>query len=183
MSQDTSEPAAPLPHAEPLPVEPVEPAGSRLLRAGRWLLGAVTLVLGFTWTLLTATGPEAARDLSIGLVLVLGSLVMLMPHRVPLPRRATALAVAGVALLGTLGGLAVKSSQEACMFCYLVYRGWPFTWATRGGVADDPDTPKPIATTANRDVDLIHVAADLLFWGYLALTVMAVVVLVRRRRP
>jgi hypothetical protein len=152
--------------------------GRSLLRGLGWLAGGLTLVAGLTWLLIVEL---SARDVAIGAVLVAGSLVVLMPHRFRLPRRAAAVAVAAAALLGTFGGLAVKSAQEACMYCYVVYRGWPFTWATRGGAADDPATAKRLAEAANWDVNLVRGAVDLVLWGYLGLIGMTVAVLLHRR--
>ena len=154
------------------------PAG----RLGRFLLGAVSLVGGLTWILINMHGPSAVLDTLIGLVLVAGGLVLLMPHRISLPRRATAVAMVVAGLAGTAAGLLTGKVKECCEFAYVVDRGWPFTWAQRGALADDPDTARRAARAANWTVDVIALSADVLLWAYTGLLLVVIAVLVRRAR-
>jgi len=152
----------------------------RVLRA---LAGGVSLVLGLLWILLTTTqGHVHGTDLAVGLVLTIGGLVLLMPHRIRLPPVATAITVAVVGLGGTAAGLVVRTSQACCMFAYIVDRGWPFHWLERGAVADDPDTAYRLARGAHWDVNVISLAADLVLWAYAGMVLVVIAVLVRRAR-
>jgi hypothetical protein len=145
----------------------------------RGLLGALTLVGGLTWLLLNLPGTHPVLDTLVSLVLAAGGLVLLMPHRITLPRRVTGLTAAGAALAGTVAGLAATASQ-ASTIAYVVARGWPFHWLQRGGVADDPETARRIALAADWQVDGVALAADLLFWAYAGMLILVVVVLIRR---
>jgi hypothetical protein len=152
-------------------------------RAGaavRTLLGALSLVGGFTWVLLNLHGTHPALDSAVGLVLVAGGLVLLMPHRVRLPRRTTAAATTVAALAGSAAGLAASSAQVCCAFAYAAARGWPFAFVRRGGIADDPGTARRIAESANWHVDRVALTADLVLWAYAGMRVVVVGVLVRR---
>jgi hypothetical protein len=152
------------------------------LRCVRWLLGALTLVGGFTWVLLNMHGPSAVLDGAAGCVLVAGALVLLMPHRIRLPRRPTAVAVVVAALAGTAVGLAGKAERVCCQYGYFVDRGWPFRWAQRGAIAGDPDAAFRLTQDADWHLDLVSLAVDLLLWAYAGMLVVVLVVLVRRRR-
>jgi hypothetical protein len=154
-------------------------AWQRLRAAVRGLLGALTLVGGLTWLLLNLHGTHPVLDTAVSLVLVAGGLVLLMPHRITLPRRVTGLTAAGAALAGTFAGLAATATQ-ASTIAYVVARGWPFHWLQRGGIADDPDTARRIALAADWQVDGVALAADLLFWAYAGMLIVVVLVLVRR---
>jgi hypothetical protein len=169
----------PVASAAGTPAEPVRwwISAAALLR---WLLGALSLVGGLTWILFTAHGPTAGVDLAVGLVLAGAGLVLLMPHRIRLPRRVTALVMTVSALAGTVGGLAAVRSQECCSFAFVVDRGWPFAWARRGAVADDPETAFRLAQSARWSADLVSVAADLLLWAYAGMLLVVIGVLVRR---
>ena len=145
----------------------------------RGLLGSLTLVGGLTWLLLNLPGTHPVLDTVVSLVLAAGGLVLLMPHRITLPRRITGLTAAGAALAGTVAGLAATASQ-ASTIADVVARGWPFHWLQRGGIADDPETARRIALAADWQVDGVAAAADLLFWAYAGMLVVVVVVLVRR---
>ena len=148
----------------------------------RWLLGGFSLVCGLTWILLTMHGTNPALDTAVGAVLAAGGLVLLMPHRIRLPRRATAAVVTGVALIGTAAGLLAHRGRECCGFAYVEFRGLPFEWLSRGGVADDPDTAHRLARSAGWSPDLVALTADLLLWSYVGLLLTVVAVLVRRAR-
>ena len=151
-------------------------------RVLRWLLGGFSLVGGLTWILLTMHGASPALDAAVGTVLALGGLVLLMPHRIRLPRRVTSIVVTGAALAGTGAGLAAGRAQECCDFAYAEFRGWPFAWVSRGGVADDPGTAYRLARSAGWSVDLVPLVADVLLWSYVGLLLVVVAVLVRRAR-
>jgi hypothetical protein len=151
-------------------------------RALRFLLGALSLVGGLTWILLNVHAASAALDTAVGTVLALGGLVLLMPHRVRLPRRSTAAVMTGFALAGTAAGLLAAQSRVCCEFAAITDRGWPFHWAQRGAVADDPETAARLARSASWTVDLLSLVADLLIWSYVGLIVVVAVVLVRRAR-
>jgi len=145
------------------------------------LLGALTLVVGLTWVLLNVRGPHQALDVSVGSVLALGGLVLLMPHRIRLPAALTAGTTALVALVGTAAGLIAGAAATCCTFAYVMQRGWPFKWLSRGGLADDEATARRLADSAGWHVDAISLAADLLVFAYAGIVLVAVVVLVRRR--
>jgi hypothetical protein len=153
-------------------------------RALRFLLGAFSLVGGLLWILLNLHAASARLDALIGTVLAAGGLVLLMPHRIELPRRRTAIVMAATALGGTAAGLSVSKAQLCCMFGYVIDRGWPFTWASKGGVADDSDTAIRLAQSSSWTVDFVSLAADLLLFAYAGMLLVVIVVLVRRaRRP
>jgi hypothetical protein len=155
---------------------------TRWKRAGRvlrWLLGAFSLVGGLTWILLT---PGNVSDLLVGAVFAAAGLVLLMPHRVTLPRRATAVAMVVAALAGTGAGAVVAERQVCCMYAYVENRGWPIDWAQRGAVADDPATAQRVAGSLNWTVDLPSLTANALFWAYAGMLVVVIAVLVRRGR-
>jgi hypothetical protein len=145
------------------------------------LLGALTLVSGLTWMLLNLRGPHQVLDVSVGTVLALGGLVLLMPHRIRLPGALTAGATALVALVGTAAGLVAEAAATCCTFAYVVQRGWPFKWISRGGLADDAATARRLADSADWHVDAISLAADLVVFAYAGMVIVAVVVLIRRR--
>jgi hypothetical protein len=145
------------------------------------LFGALTLVGGLTWLLLNLHGPHEWLDATVGAVLAAGGLVLLMPHRIRLPGPLTVGAATVAALAGTAAGLAAAAGSTCCMFAYVVQRGWPFGWASRGGVADDPDTARRLAGSTGWHVDAISLAADLLVFGYAGMVLVAVAVLIRRR--
>ena len=152
-------------------------------KALRFVLGALSLVLGLLWILLNVHSASAAVDTAVGIVLALGGLVLLMPHRIRLPRRTTTAVMAGAAVAGTAAGLLVARSQTCCMYAYVTDRGWPFHWAQRGAVADDPETAFRVAQSGSWSVDLISLAADLLIWSYTGLLLVVAAVLIRRLRP
>lgn len=152
-------------------------------RAGavvRAVLGAVSLVGGLTWILLTMGAPRPVTDLIVGVVLATGGVVLLMPHRIRLPGRATAAATAGVAVAGTLAGSVAESTQLAGMYAYLASRGWPAAWVARGGVGGDPATARQVAEQSGWQVDAVNLAADLYFWAFAGLLLVAAAGLVRR---
>ncbi|MGX6602420.1 hypothetical protein ACWKSP_09840 [Micromonosporaceae bacterium Da 78-11] len=157
-----------------------------LFRAIRALCGAISLVLGLLWILLNTTQGNAGRahgtDIAVGVVLTAGGLVLLMPHRIRLPRRATAITAGVVGVGGTLAGLTVKSAQLCCMFAYLIDRGWPFHWVERGGVADDSVTAYRLAQGADWDVNYISLLANLVLWAYAGMLLVVIAVLVQRAR-
>lgn len=152
------------------------------VRLGRWLLGALSLVGGLSWILLVQHSPDPAADLVAGLVLAAAGLVLLMPHRITLPRRATTIAMAVSAPAGTVAGLLAGRTQTCCSYAYVVDRGWPLRWAQRAAFASDPDVARRMSSSANWTVDLPSVAADLLVWGYAGMLLVVALVLVRRVR-
>ena len=152
-------------------------------RAVRGLLGALTLVGGLTWILLNLHAPGPVTDMIVGAVLTVGGLVLLMPHRVPLPGLRTLIGTAGVALLGTLAGLLAFNSHVAGMWAYIASRGWPFAWIARGAAADDPQTARALAEQSSWQIDAVNVAADLFFWAFVGLLLVAVTNSIRRPAP
>jgi hypothetical protein len=153
----------------------------RRLRSGLVMLfGAVSLVGGLTWMLLNLHGPAPAVDLTTGAVLALGGLVLLMPHRIRLPRVATGIAAAVAGVGGTAAGLAVGTATTCCMFAYIEGRGFPFRWLQRGGVADDPEVARRLAATDSWGVDVSTLTINAIVWAYLGVLVVALVVLMRR---
>ncbi|GID94491.1 hypothetical protein Adi01nite_39030 [Amorphoplanes digitatis] len=146
----------------------------------RGSLGAVSLVGGLTWILLNLDAPRPVQEMLVGVVLAAGGLVLLMPHRVALPGRATAAATAGAAVGGTLAGGLVTGVSVGGAFAYLVSRGWPFAWLSRGGVGDDRAAAEEAANRANWHIDAVNLVADLYFWAFAGLLVVAAAVVIRR---
>jgi hypothetical protein len=170
----------------PLRQRPARPARRRsrwspLGNTLRWLLGAGSLVAGFTWALINTSNPSAVVDALVGCVLVAGGLVLLMPHRIKLPRRATAVAMTAAALAGTAAGLA-EYQQTWSGYAYIADRGWPFHWAQRGAIADDAETARRLTESADWHVDLVALAGTLLFFAYVGLVLVVIGVLIRRSR-
>ena len=159
-----------------------EPWWAPPVRVLRWLLGAITLVGGLTWILVNLTGPNPLLDLVLGVVLSAGALVLLMPHRIQLPRLTTTVAVIGVGLVGTLTGLLAGTEQTCCAYAYLVDRGWPFRWVGRGAIAADAETARRLAQDADWQVNLISLGGNLLLWAYGGMLLVVIAVLVRRAR-
>jgi len=160
-----------------------EKAPSRWAAAGRtarWLLGALSLVCGLTWILVTVHGPSAAVDLTVGAVFAAAGLVLLMPHRIRLPRLVTTILMVMVAIAGTAAGLA-RSTGRGGTYTYIAARGFPVAWVQRGAVAEDAATAERLAHAANWTVDLISLATNLLFWAYVGLIFVVVAVLIRRK--
>ncbi|XVU24751.1 hypothetical protein ACQPZJ_47350 [Actinoplanes sp. CA-054009] len=153
-----------------------------IVRGVYFAAGALSLVLGLTWILLNLHSASYRLDLLIGSVLAAGGLVLLMPHRVRLPGRVTAIVMAVFAVAGTAAGLAVSKSQLCCMFGFIVDRGWPFTWASRGASADDSETAIRLAADADWSVNVVSLSADLLLFSYAGLLLTVAVVLLRRSR-
>lgn len=147
----------------------------------RWLLGAGSLVAGFTWMLINISNPSAIADALAGCVLVAGGVILLMPHRIRLPRRATAVVMTLTALVGTIAGLADRRTTTDD-FTYVADRGWPFHWVQRAAIADDAETARRLADSADWRVDLIALAGTLLVFAYVGLVLIVIVVQVRRSR-
>lgn len=152
------------------------------VRLLRWLLGAATLVGGLTWGLLNIEGPHVVLDLAVAGVLAAGGLVLLMPHRIELPRRATTVAVVLAALAGTGAGALAADERVCCMYAHIEDRGWPFDWAQRGAVAADPETAQRLSQSASWTVDVLSLGANLLLWAYAGMLLVVIAVLVRRGR-
>ncbi len=151
-------------------------------RAGQFwagVLGAFSLVGGLTWILLNLHSPRPVVDITVGVVLAAGGLVLLMPHRVRLPARTTWAVAGAAALVGAVAGLAVRSSALGGMYAYVERRGFPFAWLTRGGVADDPDTARQLAATDAWNVNVLPLIGDVFVWAYAGILIFA---LVRRLR-
>jgi hypothetical protein len=159
------------------------PIPRRIGAAGRALLGALSLVGGLTWILLNLDRPEPGTDLTVGAVLAVGGLVLLMPHRVGLPGRATAATAAGAAIAGTLAGLLAASEQIAGSFAYVATRGWPFNWLARGATADDPATARQLADQGSWQVDAVNLVADAYFWAIAGLLIVALAGRLRQGAP
>jgi hypothetical protein len=163
------------------PVRPREPWWAPAGRTLRWLLGAASLLAGFTWALINTSNPSAILDALVGCVLAAGGLVLLMPHRIRLPRRATAVTMTVAALGGTVAGL-VAGRTTWSGYAYIADRGWPFHWAQRGAIADDPDTARRLTDRADWHVDLVALGGTLLFFAYAGLVLVVIAVLIRRSR-
>jgi len=147
----------------------------------RGLLGAVSLVGGLTWILLNLDAPRPVTDMIVGVVLAGGGLVLLMPHRVPLPARATAAATVGAAVAGTLAGTITESTQLGGRYAYLASRGWPSAWVSRGGTGGDPATARQVAEQSGWQIDAVNLAADLYFWALVGLLVVTAAAGLARR--
>jgi hypothetical protein len=155
---------------------------NRLVSTGRllrWLLGAFSLVGGLTWILMTAHG---WLDLVVGTVLALSGLVLLMPHRIRLPRRLTAVVMTGFGLAGTVAGLVALTERTCCSYAFVADRGFPFTWIQRYAIADDAATAERLAGSANWTIDLVSLSANLLLWAYAGMLLVVIGVLARRAR-
>jgi hypothetical protein len=144
------------------------------------VLGAVSLVGGLTWILLNWGAPRPVTDMIVGVVLALGGLVLLMPHRVQLPGRVTAAATVGAAVGGTLAGSISESTQLGGMWAYLASRGWPSAWVARGGVGGDPATARQVAEQSGWQIDAVNLAADLYFWAFVGLLLVTAAGVARR---
>ncbi|GGQ41047.1 hypothetical protein GCM10010166_05450 [Couchioplanes caeruleus subsp. azureus] len=155
---------------------------SRLGALTRGFAGAVLLVGGLTWILLNLQAPGRRADLMVGAVLAAGGLVLLMPHRVPLPALPTASAFAAAAVGGALAGLLTETTRSGGMWAFVARRGWPYEWLNRGAVADDPRTARALAEQASWQVDAVNLAATAVFWGFLGLLVAAAVTRARSGR-
>jgi hypothetical protein len=158
--------------------------GSRWSQVGntlRWLLGAGSLLAGFTWMLINLTNPSAIVDGLVGCVLVAGGVILLMPHRIRLPRRATAVVMTLTALVGTLAGL-VSGKGDWSGFAYVSDRGWPFHWAERGAFADDAETARRLTERADWQVETVALAGTLLFFAYAGLVLIVIATQIRRSR-
>jgi hypothetical protein len=155
----------------------LSPVGNTL----RWLLGAGSLVAGFTWLLINLSNPSAIVDALVGCVLVAGGVILLMPHRIRLPRRATAVVMTLAALAGTVAGLRDGRTTWSG-YAYVADRGWPFHWAQRGAIADDAETARRLTEGADWHVDLVALAGTLLFFAYVGLVLIVIAVRFRRSR-
>ena len=153
--------------------------GPRAARLGAGLAGAVSLVGGLTLILLNLHGPRPAVDVAVGVVLAAGGLVLLMPHRVRLPTRASWTVAAAAALAGVLAGLVRHEALLGGMYAYVERRGFPYAWLSRGGVADDPATARQLAATDGWQVNVLPLIGDAVVWAYAGLLIL---VLVRRLR-
>lgn len=170
--------------AGPAPVAP-RPARSgpgRIWSGVATLFGAVSLVGGLTWVLLNLHSPAPVVDLGTGVVLALGGLVLLMPHRIRLPGAVTGIAAVATAVVGTAAGIAAGATTVCCTYAYVVDRGFPFHWLQRGAVADDPEVARRLAATDSWHVDVAGLTMNVIVWAYLGVLVTALVVLVRRAR-
>jgi hypothetical protein len=157
---------------------------TRLAAAGRlarWLLGALSLVGGLTWILFTAHGPTALLDLTVGVVFTAAGLVLLMPHRIRLPRLVTTLVMTMVAIAGTAAGLAASAERHGD-FAYVIERGFPFSVGAAGRGGRRPVTAERLARGAHWTVDLVSLATNALFWAYAGMVLVVIAVLFRRRR-
>jgi hypothetical protein len=141
----------------------------------RGTVGAVSLVGGVTWLLLSNSGPLLSVDVLLGLVLAAGGTVLLLPHRIQLPPLTSALAVGGAALLGTAAGLTSTAAKLCCGYVHAEARGFPARWQARGGIADNAVTARRLAEASDWHVDALRLAVDLLFWGYVGLLAMLAV--------
>ncbi|MFF5293945.1 hypothetical protein [Paractinoplanes globisporus] len=150
-------------------------------RLARWLLGALSLVGGLTWILFTTHGPTAVLDLTVGVVFAAAGLVLLMPHRIRLPRLIATIVMTMVAIAGTAAGLAVDN-ERAGSYAYVIERGFPFTWVQRYAVADNPVDAERLARAAHWTVDLVSLGTSLLFWAYAGMMLVVIAELARRRR-
>lgn len=151
-----------------------------LVRVLRGTFGAFSLVGGLTWLLINQHAATPLADLMVGGVLAAGGLVLLMPHRVRLPRAVTAAAVGLAAAAGSLGSLAHEVTSTGGMFAYAAARGWPYPWVYRGGSAETPEMARSLALAADWQVDAVRLTADAVFWAYAGLLVVLVAVGVRR---
>jgi hypothetical protein len=158
------------------------PRGEAIARGAAWLVGAVSLVGGLTWILLNLGSAAALLDLVVGAVLAAGGLVLLMPHRVRLPRRLGWSVAAGAGVVGTLAGIASSTAQVCCSFAYAEARGFPFRWLSRAGLADDPDIARRLVANSSWEVDVASMLVDVVVWAYAGILILTVVLLVRRMR-
>lgn len=164
------------------PVEDDDEPGSRVARFLVGMLGALTLVGGLTWILINLQAPEPVVDVVVGLVLAAGGLILLMPHRVRLPRRAAWITAAVTGLAGSAAGVLYHSAYLCCSFAYVEQRGFPFRWLSHGATAEDPGSARRLAAGADWHADVPTLAVDVVVWAYAGLVVLAVVSALRRRR-
>ncbi len=164
-------------------IHPVAAGGEA--RAGQLsagVLGAFSLVGGLLWILLNLHSPRPVVDVAVGVVLAAGGLVLLMPHRARLPAKPTWVVAGAAALAGTAAGLAVGSSALGGMYAYVQYRGFPFGWLSRGGIADDPATARQLASVDPWNVNVLPLIGGALVWAYAGILIFVLVRRVRGRR-
>ncbi|KUL21928.1 hypothetical protein [Actinoplanes awajinensis] len=131
----------------------------------RVMIGAGTCALG---ALAVLFAPAAL------VVLAAGALLLCWHRLRPSAAFAAVGAVAG-AVAGTFGTLLVRTEELCCMFGWSEGRGWPYSWLTRGGVADEPDTARQLAIADGWDVYPEHLAADVVLWAYTGFVLFAVI--------
>lgn len=146
------------------------------------VFGGFSLVGGLTWILLNLHSPWPVTDIAVGLVLAAGGLVLLMPHRVHLPTRATWAAAVIAAAAGSVAGLAARSTELAGMYTYVERRGFPFGWLNRGGRADDPETARQLAAIDPWNVNVLPLIGDVVVWAYAGILIFVLVRHLRGRR-
>jgi len=179
---DMAPPADPPEPVDDPPRPEEEPGGSRVVRFLAALLGGVTLVGGLTWILINLQAPKPAVDVVVGVVLAAGGLILLMPHRVRLPRAAAWSTAAATAVLGTLAGALYYDAYLCCSYAYVEQRGFPFKWLSHGASAGAPDTARTLAASAPWHTDVPTLAMTALVWAYAGIVVVALVSGLRRRR-
>lgn len=151
-----------------------------LLRGVLSVIGALTLVGGLTWLLLNLHGPQPAVDLLVGVVLTVGGLVLLMPHRVRLPWFVGATGAVVAAIVGPAIGLLMHRTQQCCGFAYVDGRGFPFPLMQRAGAGNTPEAARGAALGSPWQIDLVSLVTDVFFWAYAGLLIVVFVALARR---
>ena len=134
-----------------------------------------------------ACAAVAVLDLSMGVSLrdgpyLLFHVVLLMPHRIRLPRFATAVTMTATALVGALAGLTSKTTQTCCTYAEFSERGWPFHWAQRSALGDTANEAHLLVKASTWHVDLVALAGTLLVFAYVGMLLIVVTTLIRRHR-
>jgi hypothetical protein len=159
-----------------------EAASAELGGQLRVVLGALSLVGGLTWLLLNASGSLRGVDVATGVILVASGLVLVLHRHIPWPTR-PALPVAGVAtVFGATTTLGVHSAALGGMFAYVERRGFPFTWLSRGGVADDPETARQAAAMDAWDVSVLPLLVNMFVWASAGVVIVVLAHWLRRDR-
>jgi hypothetical protein len=180
---DEADPDEPDPDEPEVDEDEDEPsAGARVLRFLAGVLAAGTLVGGLTWILINLQAPEPLVDVLVGVVLAVGGLILLMPHRARLPRRAAWLTAGVTGLVGSAAGALYHSAYLCCSFAYVEQRGFPFRWLSHGATAEDRETARRLAAGSDWHADVPTLAVNVIVWAYAGIVVLAMVSALRRRR-
>ncbi|BAL92644.1 hypothetical protein AMIS_74240 [Actinoplanes missouriensis 431] len=141
----------------------------------RLAIGVLTLLGGAFWLVMALTMPDV-RDVTISVAAVGAGLIVLFWDRLRLPARIVVPVAAAGGLAGTGTGLAADRISEGGMFAWLEYRGWPFEWLVRGGVADTPDEARRLAIEDGWAADWLRMLVDVVLWTYASLVLIVVLI-------
>jgi hypothetical protein len=143
---------------------------SRIIRL---TVGQVSLTFGMFWLVMNLT-VVVDRHVFVGAVFAGGGLVLLLWRRIRLPVRLVVAVSVVSGTVGTVAGLAVRSTSVGGMFAWFEGRGWPFVWLGRGGSADSLDEARRLALAGGWGVDGVRLVVDVAVWAYTGLVLICV---------